>query len=61
VAGRDVLSLFDEHDGSIALPKQWTDLADPSPYDGGLEQPPILHVACLVKLIELVEPLKQKD
>ena len=59
VGGRDVLSLFDEHAGTAALPREWTDQADPSPYASALEQPPILHVACLLKLSELMQLIKK--
>ena len=55
VAGREVLSLFHEEAGTVALPHEWTDQAEPSPYSTVLEQPPILHVACLLKLRELIE------
>jgi len=54
VGGREVLSLFDEHNGTLALPREWTDQAPPSPYSSVLEQAPVLHVACLIKLRELV-------
>jgi hypothetical protein len=55
VGGREVLSLFDEHTGTVALPREWTDQAPPSPYASVLEQAPVLHVACLLKLQELVQ------
>jgi hypothetical protein len=48
-----VLSLFDEQTGTIALPREWTDQTPPSPYCSALEQPPILHATCLLKLHEL--------
>jgi len=54
VGGGEVLSLFDEHNGTVALPREWTDQAPPSPYSSVLEQAPVLHVACLSKLRELV-------
>jgi len=55
VGGREVLSLFDEHNGAVALPREWTDQASPSPYSSALAQAPILHAACLIKLSELVQ------
>lgn len=55
VSGRDVLSLFDEHKGTIALPREWTDQTVPSPYSSLLEQPPILDAACLIKLHQLLQ------
>ena len=54
VGGREVLSLFDEHNGSVALPREWTDQARPTLYSSVLEQAPVFHVACLIKLRELV-------
>ena len=55
VAGRKVLSLFDEHRGTVTLPLEWTDQAVPGPYASGLEPAPILEVACLLQLRELVQ------
>ena len=55
VGGREVLSLFDEHTGTVALPREWTDHAPACPYSSVLEQPPVLHVAFLLKLQELVQ------
>ena len=54
VGGRQVLSLFDEHNGTLALPREWTDQAAPSSYSSVLEPAPVLQVACLIKLRELV-------
>ena len=48
IGGHHVLSLFDEHHGTAALPQAWTDRAVPSPYATVLEEPPILHAACLL-------------
>jgi hypothetical protein len=59
VGGREVLSLFDEGPGTIALPREWTDQAPPSPYASVLESPPILHTACLIKLQELVQLIQK--
>ena len=55
VGGREVLSLFDEHHGAVALPREWTDQASPSPYFSVLEQAPILDAACLIKLSVLLQ------
>jgi hypothetical protein len=60
VGGRDVLSLLDEHIGTIALPREWTDQAPPSPYSSVLEQAPVLHVACLLKLQELIQVIGKR-
>jgi hypothetical protein len=56
VGGHEVLSLFDEDKGTIALPREWTDQAPPSPYSSVLDKPPpILHATYLLKLCELIE------
>jgi hypothetical protein len=55
VGGHEVLSLFDENKGTIALPREWTDQASPSPYSSLLDKPPILHATYLLKLCELIE------
>ena len=60
VGGRQVLSLFDEHNGTVALPREWTDQAPPSPYSCVLERAPVLHVACLIKLRELVNFIEKR-
>ncbi len=60
VGGREVLSLFDEPSGTIALPREWTDQAAPSIVSSVLPQPPILNPACLIELRELVELLKKR-
>jgi hypothetical protein len=59
--GREVLSLFDEHAGTVALPREWTDQAPPSPYSDVLEQPPILDLPCLLRLRELVQVIGKRD
>ena len=59
VGGREVLSLFDEGRGTIALPREWTDHAPPSPYASVLESPPILHVICLIQLQKLVQRIQK--
>jgi hypothetical protein len=58
--GREVLSLFDEQKGTIALPREWTDQALPSMVSGILPQPPILHPACLIQLRELAQLVKKR-
>ena len=60
VAGREVLSLLDEANGTIALLREWTDQAAPSPYTSVLERPPVLHAACLIKLLELVHLIHKR-
>jgi hypothetical protein len=59
-AGREVLSLFDEHMGTVALPREWTDQGPPCAYSSVLEQAPVLHAACLLKLQELVQLIRKR-
>lgn len=60
VAGQEVLSLFDERHGSVALRREWTDQALPSAYASLSEPPPILEVRCLLQLWQLKETLEKK-
>jgi hypothetical protein len=60
VGGQEVLSLFDEHDGTVTLPREWTDHAPPSPYASVLEPAPVLDVAGLIKLRELLQLMKKR-
>jgi Family of unknown function (DUF5372) len=54
VAGREVLSLYDDKRGSLPIPRDWTDQAVLSP-DANLTEPtPILDARCLLKLHDLV-------
>jgi len=58
--GREVFSLFAEQEGTIALPREWTDQAPPAMFSGVLPQAPILDPACLIQLQELAQVLKKK-
>ncbi len=58
--GRVILSLFAEGHGTIALSREWTDQAPPSPYGAVLPTPPILDALCLVKLRALVEQTQKR-
>lgn len=55
--GRDIFSLQTEAMGSIAISRDWTDKADPGLYADLLDQEPILSVAHLVSLSELLHQL----
>jgi Family of unknown function (DUF5372) len=61
IAGQDVLSLYDQKRGSLAMPRAWTDQAEPSPYEGLPESAPILDVPCLLKLHELLRATSKND
>jgi hypothetical protein len=54
VAGREVLSLYDDKRGSLPIPRDWTDQAVLSPDAGLIEPAPILDARCLLKLHDLV-------
>ena len=60
VGGREVLSLFDEHAGTVALPREWTDQASPNPYSSVLDPAPVLHAVSLLQLLELVQMIKKR-
>jgi hypothetical protein len=57
-ASREILSLFDEKTGVFGLPREWTDLAQPS-CNTLLEPAPILDARCLLQLSHLVQILKK--
>jgi len=60
IGRREVLSLFDEHKGTLALPREWTDHAPPSPCSSMLAQAPVLEVACLIELRNLVSMIQKR-
>jgi hypothetical protein len=59
-AGREVLSLFEEGRGTIALPREWTDQVPPPLHSAVLDQPSILHAPCLLKLCALSKLIGEK-
>lgn len=59
VAGREVLSLQDEHRGVFPLAREWTDQAVPSMGTLGPELALVLEPSCLLQLVELIKILKQ--
>jgi hypothetical protein len=60
VGGHELLSLFEEAYGTVALPREWTDQAPPSPYSTVLNQPPVLEATGLLKLRELLDLIEKK-
>ena len=55
VQGVETLILQGTSHGSFAVPREWTDRADPSPVAVlGISPPPFLDGSCLVQLAELV-------
>ena len=57
---QDIFSLTAEGIGIIAVLRDWTDRADPSPYVDLLEQPPILSVEHLITLSDLFSDLDER-
>ena len=57
VAGVDTLILRELERGTLSVPREWTDWADPSPYDS-LTLPPHRRAAdCLFELVALLDAL----
>ena len=54
VAGQDTLILQGTHSGTFAVAREWTDAADPCPYDQNERPAPILSFQCLRELMEIV-------
>lgn len=57
---QDIFSLTAEGVGIIAVLRDWTDRADPSPYVDLLEQPPILSIEHLITLSDLLSDLDER-
>jgi hypothetical protein len=59
ISGVDSLSLRRSSDGSFAVPREWTDLAEPAPYTSLKVDPLTVDFECLVALAELVEEIRR--
>ncbi|MGA2077425.1 MAG: DUF5372 family protein, partial [Terriglobia bacterium] len=57
VAGVDTLILGELERGTFSVPREWTDWADPSPYDSLTLPPHHLAADCLLELAALVDAL----
>jgi hypothetical protein len=57
VAGVDTLILRELERGTLSMPREWTDWADPSPYDPLTLPPHRLAADCLFELVALLEAL----
>ena len=60
VAGENTIILQGSYRGTFAVPIEWTDQADPTPYDFEKTSPPILSFRCLIALTEIIERLEEK-
>src|SRR5262245_28049139 len=57
VAGVDTLILRELECGTLSIPREWTDWADPTPYDSLTLPPHRLAADCLFELVALLEAL----
>jgi hypothetical protein len=60
VSGIDTYIVQDSKQGTFAIPRDWTDHADPDPYDNLDIANPILSFHCLFLLVDLVEKKTRK-
>jgi hypothetical protein len=58
VAGIETLILQDSSRGTFAVPKEWTDRADPSPHNSLHNQASLFAAHCLLALVALVQELE---
>ena len=61
IAGVDTLILRELERGSFSVAREWTDWADPSPYDPLRLPPPRLDADALFELATLVEQLSRPE
>jgi len=59
ISGVETLVLRHQARGTFAVPREWTDQANPSIYNLPGHPSPILHGQYLLELIELVKIIKQ--
>jgi hypothetical protein len=59
VSGIDTYIVQGTDQGTFAIPRDWTDHADPDPYNELNIGSPILSVHCLFLLITLIKKLKK--
>ena len=60
ISGVETISLKHPKRGSFAVPCEWTDQAEPSPFEFLKEPPPILAAYSLLELIKFTINLKKK-
>ena len=58
VAGVDTLILREMERGTLSVPREWTDWADPSPYDSLTLPPHRLAADSLFELVALLDALR---
>jgi hypothetical protein len=57
IAGVDTLILRELERGTLSIPREWTDWADPTPYDALTLSPHRLAADCLFELVALLDAL----
>jgi hypothetical protein len=57
IAGVDTLILRELERGTLSIPREWTDWADPTPYDALTRPPHRLAAECLFELVALLQAL----
>jgi hypothetical protein len=57
IAGVDTLILRELERGTLSIPREWTDWADPSPYDSSTVSPHRFAADCLFELVALLGAL----
>lgn len=57
IAGVDALILRELERGTLSIPREWTDWADPTPYDALTLPPHRLAADCLFELVALLDAL----
>ena len=60
VSGIDTYIVQDTEQGTFAIPRDWTNHADPDPYDDLDIANPILSFHCLFLLVDLIERKKNE-
>ena len=58
IAGVDTLILRELERGTLSIPREWTDWADPSPYDSASLTPHRLAADSLFELVALLDALR---
>ncbi len=61
IAGIDTLILRELERGTFSIAREWTDWADPSPYESLRLPPPRLDAGSLFELVTLVERLNRPE
>jgi len=60
VAGEDTMILQGSYRGTFAVPRDWTDHANPNPYARLRSSAAILDFRCLLALTQLLERIEEK-